>query len=218
MNCAKKTQNIEEIKKKVQQIEKDCNKAKIKIEPINRSGGTRLNEDPCYLSKKYSQSTGPGSYLLQNFRNTRTNSLVKEMVINQNVLNINDGCGIPVGNDCKIDIDSELRIRSGNIITNDKSVNQLFSRPFLTVPYMGNGSGNPCVDSMLKPGEDTFQGKACNNKRENPNFQPLVKCLKNNVQNTKHLIPEDVKIDWVRGGIPSRQLVRDIEYKERCQE
>ena len=104
------------------------------------------------------------------------------------------------------------------IITNDKSVNQLFSRPFLTVPYMGNGSGNPCVDSMLKPGEDTFQGKACNNKRENPNFQPLVKCLKNNVQNTKHLIPEDVKIDWVRGGIPSRQLVRDIEYKERCQE
>ena len=26
-------------------------------------------------------------------------------------------------------------------------------------------------------------------------------------------IPEDVDTDWVRGGIPSRQLVRDIEYK-----
>ena len=51
------------------------------------------------------------------------------------------------------------------------------------------------------------------------NVEPDIdKCLKNNVQNPKHLIPEDVKIDWVRGGIPSRQLVRDIEYKERCQE
>ena len=35
------------------------------------------------------------------------------------------------------------------MITHDKSVNQLFARPFLTVPYMGSGSGNPCFESML---------------------------------------------------------------------
>ena len=215
MNCGKKIQNMKIINKKVKQIEKNC--SDIKINPVNRSGGTSLNDDPCYLSKKYAQSIGPGSYMLQSFKNNNTNTNVKEMVINNNILNVNDGCGIPTGNQCKVDIDSELRIKSGNVITNDKRVNQLFSRPFLTVPYMGRGSGNPCADTMLKPGEDTFQGKACNNKRDDPNFQPLVKCLKNNIQNPKHIITEDVKIDWVRGGIPSRQLVRDIEYKERCQ-
>ena len=216
MNCGKKIQNMKTINKNIQQLQKDCD-IKLNKYLVNRSGGTSLNNDPCYLSKKYTQSIGPGSYMLQNFKNNDTNKNVTEMVINNNILNVNDGCGIPGGNQCKVDIDSELRIKSGNVITNDKKVNQLFSRPFLTVPYMGRGSGNPCVDTMLKPGEDTFQSKACNNKRDDPNFQPLVKCLKNNIQNPKHIITEDVKIDWVRGGIPSRQLVRDIEYKERCQ-
>ena len=120
---------------------------------------------------------------------------------------------LPGLNGCNIEIDNELRLKSGNVITNDKNVNQLFSRPFLTVPYMGRGTGNPCFDTMIKPGEDTYQAKACNVKNQDTNFVPLVKCLKNNIQNPKHLITEDVDTNWIRGGLPSRQLVRDIEYK-----
>ena len=213
MNCGKKFFNISELNNKVKKIEENCEKNCLKVKPVKKEGGTRLNEDPCYLSYKYNQSVGPGSYSLQSFKDNNLNVKVKDFVLDQN---LKDGFGNCAINSCNIDIDSELRIKSGNMITHDKSVNQLFARPFLTVPYMGSGSGNPCFETMLKPGEDTFQGKACNSKREDPNFIPMVNCLKNNVQNPKNIITEDVSDNWIRGGIPSRQLVRDIEYNERC--
>ena len=37
-------------------------------------------------------------------------------------------------------------------------------------------------------------------------------------QDIKHIIPEDSKKDWVRGGLPSRQMVRNADYLRRCQE
>lgn len=164
--------------------------------------GTRLNEDSCFINSKYTQSIGPGSYYLQSFRNNETNKNASDFALSQNIINSRNGCNI--------EIDNELRLKSGNVITNDKKINQLFSRPFLTVPFMGKGSGNPYVDNLKS--EDTYQTRDCNMiKKENNNFVPLVKCIKKSIQNPKHLITEDVDIDWVRGGLPSRQLVRDVE-------
>ena len=42
--------------------------------------------------------------------------------------------------------------------------------------------------------------------------------LKEEVQDNKHIIPEDSKMDWVRGGLPTRQMVRNADYLRRCQE
>ncbi len=198
-----------EIKNRIKKIEKKDSSVLSKFNGI----GTRLNDDNCFLSYKFSQSIGPGSYILQNFKNDESNQNATEFALNQNTVNIKNGFGVSGIDGCNIEIDNELRIKSGNVITNDKNINQLFSRPFLTVPYMGRGTGNPCFDTMIKPGEDTYQAKACNVKNQDTNFIPLVKCLKKNIQNPKHLITEDVDNNWIRGGLPSRQLVRDIEYK-----
>jgi hypothetical protein len=38
----------------------------------------------------------------------------------------------------------------------------------------------------------------------------MVKSLSDNIQNPKNLIPEVAAPGWVRGGIPSRAYMRDI--------
>jgi len=37
------------------------------------------------------------------------------------------------------------------------------------------------------------------------------------VQNTDHIIPEDSDKTWVRGGLTSRQIMRNIDYEKRCE-
>ena len=44
---------------------------------------------------------------------------------------------------------------------------------------------------------------------------PMIDRLKEEVQNAKHIIPEDSMNSWVRGGLPSRQIVRNKEYMKR---
>ena len=44
---------------------------------------------------------------------------------------------------------------------------------------------------------------------------PMIDRLKDEVQNAKHIIPEDSMDSWVRGGLPSRQIVRNKEYMKR---
>ena len=46
----------------------------------------------------------------------------------------------------------------------------------------------------------------------------MIPKLKEEVQDHKHIIPEDSKQDWVRGGLPTRQMVRNADYLRRCQE
>ena len=43
----------------------------------------------------------------------------------------------------------------------------------------------------------------------------MINKLNNEVQNTRHIIPEDSMDFWVRGGLPSRQIVRNKEYLKK---
>ena len=47
---------------------------------------------------------------------------------------------------------------------------------------------------------------------------PMIAKLENEVQDTQHIIPEDSMDVWVRGGLPSRQIVRNLDYMRRVQE
>ncbi len=46
----------------------------------------------------------------------------------------------------------------------------------------------------------------------------MIERLEKEVQNPQTIIPEDSMDSWVRGGLPSRQIVRNLEYMKRCQE
>ena len=177
---------------------------------------TNLINDECLKGEDFKQSTFPGKYSLNNYYACDCDS--KELVdfaTENPYMNFRDGFGV---SECNINNSSKLRV--GETRKNPKCKTQLFHRPYLTVPYMGRGSGNSVVETQLQPGEDTFSKKQCNvlaGVNIKNYFTPLVKNLEDNIQNPDYLIQENADDKWVRGGIPSRQIVKDIDYMERCQ-
>ena len=47
-------------------------------------------------------------------------------------------------------------------------------------------------------------------------FIPQIPQLKKNIQNPMHLIQEVNNTNWVRGGQPSRQYIKNKEYLNKC--
>jgi hypothetical protein len=97
------------------------------------------------------------------------------------------------------------------------SKKELDTRLFPGSPLMSSGQSvlkNPDLSSRLKYGEDTRVSKSVNNATAYSanNFIPLVPNLAENVQNTDHIIPTY----WVRGGMSSRTVVRNIDYMKSC--
>jgi hypothetical protein len=78
---------------------------------------------------------------------------------------------------------------------------------------MAGGRGNPDVESLLQHAEQVRLGKECGTVTEmtfDNQFTPMIDMLKNNIQNPKNLIPEVAANGWIRGGIPSREYIRDM--------
>ena len=176
---------------------------------------TSLNSDLCYRTEHTKQSVGPANYMLSNFYHCDCdmNDVINTATDNPYMV-FKDGYGV---SECNINDSNNLRI--GKVRKYPKCNNQLFERPYLTVPYMGRGSGNSEIETKLLPGEDTNQKRQCNTLSGitiDNYFTPLVKNLKDNVQEPNNLIQEVVDKNWTRGGVPSRQFVKDIDYLERC--
>jgi hypothetical protein len=70
------------------------------------------------------------------------------------------------------------------------------------------------LSSRLKYSEDTRVKKSASNLSgvSIDNFIPLVPNIAENVQNTDHIIPEY----WIRGGMNSRSVHRNINYLRSC--
>ena len=107
----------------------------------------------------------------------------------------------------------------GNGITceKEKCTKLLQARPYATTPYMGTGKTRslfPDAESQLKMGEDTHVSKSVNSLSgiTIDRFIPLIDCIKDNVQDPKHLIPEQ----WVRGGADTRSVLKNIDYRKEC--
>ena len=178
---------------------------------------TRINKDKCYLDVKHRQSEGPGNYNLNNYHSCSCGAEnISETSLTQPDLLFKDGYGWVGMNGCIVDSDS--MIRNGTQLTNLRCKNQLFQPLFLTTPYMGRGLGDSCIEDSLLEGEDTSQKRQCNTLSEitiHNYFQPLVPSVKSS-QEPIHVITELVDNEWIRGGAPSRQIIRNIDYRFKC--
>ena len=177
---------------------------------------TRMEYDDCEMKNRYNETTNPGKYSLFNFHSCKCKaSDIEKVANNQPNVYFKDGYGWTGLNGCIVDNDSNLRFKDCNKLTKFGEKNQLFHRPYLSVPFMGRGIGNACLETQLKPGEDTSQKKQCNslsgNYKDN-NFIPLIPSIKNNIQKPEHIIHDSALNGWIRGGLPSRQIVRNINY------
>jgi hypothetical protein len=113
-------------------------------------------------------------------------------------------------------INDSTLLRNGNI-QNNYSKKEMPTRLFIGAPNMSNGQSvleNTDLSSRLKLGEDTRTCKSANalSSYSADNFIPLVPSIAENIQNVDHIIPTY----WVRGGMSSRSVVRNIDYMKTC--
>ncbi len=171
---------------------------------INRL--TNVRDDLCAVQQYYKQSTGPGSYattyLVPDAR--QVNPLAVESLI----MYPREGYGL---NNKNVNADSVLRNQPGFLSKRCSTRQQ--ARPFLSVPFMGGGRGNAEVETLLQHAEFSRMGKACDTVTEtffSNQFVPLVPSLAQTIQNPANLVPEVAAAGWIRGGLPSREYIRNV--------
>jgi len=171
---------------------------------INRL--TKTRDDACGIDQYYKQSIGPGSYTTTNL--VPDAKKVNPLSVQEYLLYPREGFGF---NNAAIDSDSVLRNQPE--FKNNRCLVRAQARPFLGVPYMGGGRGNADVESLLQHSEQVRVGKECGTVTEQQFdgvYTPMIPNLRDNIQNPNNLITEDASPGWIRGGLPSRSYIRDV--------
>ncbi len=167
---------------------------------------THPRDDACGLQSFYAQSVGPGRYMVTNL--VPKASGVNPLSVDQLNVYPREGFGV---NNASIDADSMLRNQP--IFNSHKCNIRNQSRPFLTVPFMGNGRGNADIESRLLHSEQVRLGKECGTVTEqffDQQYTPQIPFLAKYIQNPNNLIQEVASGGgWLRSGIPTRQYIRD---------
>lgn len=173
---------------------------------------SRLDDDPCVLTEKERQNQGYSNYLTTNYfvhncgmkEPTRVATQQPSVFIGSAPFS-NVGLG-----GCNVNTDSQLRIQK--VQTNPKGPIDLFARPFLTVPYLGRGAVDPVQESYIQQGDIVSNRKSCNTTSEVSyvpyHHTPMLHHLKHSIQNPQHLVEEEADEGWIRGGLPSRDWIK----------
>jgi hypothetical protein len=176
---------------------------------------SRIGDDSCGLSQRNVQNSSQSSYLLTNFF-SQDCGMKRPIEFATSQPNVNFTGGFQVGaGGCNIDTNSDLLI--GTINTNPKCRISLYERPFKTVPFLGRGSSNPVLESHIQQGDMITNKKSINTTTEQTYIPyrnyPLLPSIKNSVTNPANLVEGVASEGWVRGGVPSRELQKDKDYK-----
>lgn len=188
-----------------------------KLPKLNLNSRARIEEDNCYHTVRDMQNISCADYMVKSFKDCECPAKnIRDIAMNEPTITFRDGYGWSSVDGCNIDADS--KVRNAPNLTNLKYIQQLYTRPYATVPFMGRGVTDPVLENVMITGEDTSQKKQCNTLSGIyiDRFDPLVPCLKDNVQNPIHLVTEVVRPDWIWGGLPSRDLIRNTSYLQKC--
>ena len=178
------------------------------------NGMSRLSQDSCCIDQNSIQNSQSCSYLLQNyFAQDCSMKNAKALATTQPCINYSGGYGLGAGG-CNVDDSSNLLI--GGIQTHPKSRIDLFGRPFATVPFLGRGSVDPILEAQIQQGESITNKRSVTRLGEKSHMKyhttPLIPEVKQNIQNPSLMIEGMASEGWIRGGVPSRELTRDVDY------
>jgi len=167
----------------------------------------RIGNDETDKTQKTMLNTRYSNYMLSNYSSDITSdSHVLFATQQPSVMftGVAHGGGL---NGSVIDFDSRLMIKKTEGRPLEKL--QLMQRPFLTVPYMGRGYGNPNIESQLQQGEMVSDKKSVSTVMEKSfatDYSLFVSDadMASRVQNFH--VEESAMDGWVRGGVASREM------------
>ena len=167
------------------------------------------------------QSQGPGYYTMENMNGCGCELKdARAVQLSQPMINFEGGKGWIGEKGCLVDTDSKLR-ESKDQLTNKKYIHQLVERPHLTSANLVKGYHDVDVESVIRGGITVSDDRPCNSLSGvsiGNYFTPMIPRLQDEIQDPKHIIPEDSMQAWVRGGLPTRQMQRNDDYIRRCQQ
>jgi len=172
---------------------------------------SRIGNDNCSMDQRSIQNVNTCNYTLQNYFATdcaMKNSI--SLATTQPGINYKGGFQNGAGG-CNIDANSQLLI--GSIQTHPKCRIDLFQRPFATVPYLGRGSVDATIESEIQQGEMITNKRSVTKLGEKSYLEytntPLMNSLRERYTNASYSVEGAASPGWVRGGVPSRELMRD---------
>jgi hypothetical protein len=192
-----------------------CSDNSISTDDFVLNSQTSINTDQATVNHEVNQSQGPGNYSVDNtFACDCGLEKARELQLKQQNVNLTGGFGWMGENGCLIDNDSGLR---SNNLTNKKYINQLDSKQ--NSGFFGRGPHKVDVESEIRDALIIKDKRSCGPlsgvSTLDYTITPMIERLKDEVQNVRHIIPEESMDSWVRGGLPSRQIVRNKEYMQR---
>ena len=182
-----------------------------------------LKSDPASINLEIEQSFGPGNYHLDNMYGCDCKlEKAREVQLSQPNVNFNGGKGWMGEEGCTIDTDSKLRIgEDGNEKLTNKNLIHQFPN-LMNQGFFGKGEYKVDDESMIRESDMTTEQRPCNALSGSTtlpySITPMLAKLEEEVQDPKNLIPEDSMDSWVRGGLPTRQIVRNLDYMKRVQQ
>jgi hypothetical protein len=172
----------------------------------------RLGSDSCCTDQRSIENAAAANYVLQNYwLHDRSLRETQQLATEQPGVFFG-GAGGPTA----AVIDQHSLLSLGTIQTRPPTRVNLYQRPFATVPYMGRGSVDPLVESHLMQGELLMSKRDPSNssgEQSTLHYQtvPLIPEVRQRIQNPSTLLESDASSDsWVRGGVPTRELTRDL--------
>jgi hypothetical protein len=139
-----------------------------------------------------------------------------EFATNQPGVFFKNGYGLGLGENT---MDENTRLITGSRQLNNKTSYHFQQRSYATIPYLGRGSGNSFVESKLRNGELIGSNKMSETNMSEVSYipysmTPLLNELETSMLAPEHLIESVADSNWVRGGIATREMARDVDFSE----
>jgi hypothetical protein len=184
------------------------------IYPYTFDSMSRIGNDNPAIDQRNIQNMNNANYNLENFYPACPMTKAQNFALNQpNVFYNGSHEGGIKG--CEIKSSNELKFTN---ITKPACKLSLTQRPFLTVPFLGRGLGDPELELQLRTGENFLNKKTTNNTMEqcftSQKDYPLLDSVKDSVTNTSYLIESDAMDGWQRGGMSAREYARSQDSKK----
>ena len=175
---------------------------------------SRIGNDGCCIDQDTIQNSQACSYLLQNYFSADCSMKnAKALATTQPCINYSGGYGLAAGG-CNVQESSRLLL--GGVQTHPRCRIDLYQRPFATVPFLGRGSVDPILESQIQQGENITNKRTVTKLTEQSYLKyhttPLLPEVKENIQNPANLVEGVAAEGWIRGGVPSRELTKDMNY------
>ena len=198
----------------VKQLQK-CSENEIDMD-LSLDNTTSLNSDPSTILLEVQQAAAVGNYHLDNMYGCDCSlTKAREVQLKQPAVNFSGGKGWIGEKGCLVENDTNLRFPG---LTNKKYINQF--QNINNQGFFGKGSHAVDTESILRDSQMTRIDRSCNVLSGSSTLEysitPMINKLEKEVQNPKNIIQEDSLDSWIRGGIPSRQVARNIDFIKRC--